>query len=404
MNIIKLDFSEINMNLEEQINVPSGLFPNLKVLNTNNNFIIPSSMLINLSELYISYKNQANKLLFLNDINKGEINLNNLEYLNISTSGTYKAPTIKKSNQKEKTSKKKYNIIFHITKLKILKMDISSYCDNIFLEKYFDLNQLEILDNQPLNKKRTTFIDLINKKEKYFKMMSIQNLYYINITYRYQYHIFKYYIRTFTMETTNNGMKNYCYSVGHINEDANNINEICFIEKYEEKKNKVKILKYYENRKDYNDISIKLSNIVNINVIKINANGRKINVDKINEIFDIKNNNYSLQEIDLSFKYNGFDGEKYYKNLIKNISKFKVLKKLFLYDPISIEKSKLFIDKISKLKLLEEIYIEVDAKLFGNIKTIKELALKKIPLCIVEVYNYTILVIKKIKQNISEIH
>ena len=199
MNIIKLDFSAINTNLEEQINVPLGLFPNLKVLNTNNNFIIPSSMLINLSELYISYKNQDNKLLFLNDINKGEIDLNNLEYQDLWTYGAYKALPNKKINQKEETSKKNYNIIFHITKLKQLKMYISSNCDNIFLEKYFDFNLLEILDIQPLNKKRATFIDLINKKEKYFKMMSMQNLNYINIIYSYQYQNIKYYIRIFTM-------------------------------------------------------------------------------------------------------------------------------------------------------------------------------------------------------------
>ena len=58
INIIKLDLSKIISNLEEQINIPSNLFPNLKVLNVNNNFIIPCSMIINLSELYISYENK----------------------------------------------------------------------------------------------------------------------------------------------------------------------------------------------------------------------------------------------------------------------------------------------------------------------------------------------------------
>ena len=47
-------------------------------------------MIINLSELYISYKNTNYKLLFLNDINKDEINLNNLQLLNIWTHVTYK--------------------------------------------------------------------------------------------------------------------------------------------------------------------------------------------------------------------------------------------------------------------------------------------------------------------------
>ena len=92
------------------------------------------------------------------------------------------------------------------------------------------------------------------------------------------------------METTRNGLKNYCYSERHINEDAYNCNQICFEEKYEEKENKDKILK----------LNLNLTNIDNINVIKINGNSRKVNIDKINKIFDIKNNNYSLQEINLS--------------------------------------------------------------------------------------------------------
>ena len=55
----------------------------------NDNFITPASIIINLSELYIEYKNRNNNSLFLNDINKAEINLNNLELLNIWTYGKY---------------------------------------------------------------------------------------------------------------------------------------------------------------------------------------------------------------------------------------------------------------------------------------------------------------------------
>ena len=135
---------------------------------------------------------------------------------------------------------------------------------------------------------------------------------------------------------------------------------------------KDKILKFYENGRDFN--SINLTNINNINVIKIDGDSRKINNEKINAIIDIKKNNYSLQEIKLSFRYNGFIGDNFYKNLIKNISKFKVLKKLSLSDHITIEKFKLFLDRISKLKLLEELYLKVDAK--SNIKELKELIKK----------------------------
>ena len=85
-NIIKLDFSGIISNLQEQVKI---LFPNLKVLNVNDNFIIPTSIIINLSELYIEYKNRNNNFLFLNDINKAEIDLNNLELLKIWTYDKY---------------------------------------------------------------------------------------------------------------------------------------------------------------------------------------------------------------------------------------------------------------------------------------------------------------------------
>ena len=88
-NIIKLDFSGIISNLQEQVKIPSRLFPNLKVLNVNDNFIVPTSIIINLSELYIEYKNRNNNFLFLNDINKAEIDLNNLELLKIWTYDKY---------------------------------------------------------------------------------------------------------------------------------------------------------------------------------------------------------------------------------------------------------------------------------------------------------------------------
>ena len=398
-NIIKLDFSGIISNLQEQVKIPSRLFPNLKVLNVNDNFIVPTSIIINLSELYIEYKNRNNNFLFLNDINKAEIDLNNLELLKIWTYDKYNL-----SNQiKEEISNKNNNksdIIFHITKIKYFILSISSNCDNTFIEKYFDLNLSYILETKPLNKKRTTFIDLINKKEEYFKIMSMKDLKYVNIIYISQYNIIESYSRTFVMETKRNGLRKYCYSESHYNEDALISNKICLKEKYEEKENGNKVLKYYENSRDYNNIILNSSNIDNIKVIKINGKSRKINIDKINDIFDIKKRNYSLEEISLLFESKEFIGEKYYKSLMKNISKFKVLKKLFLYDPISYEKFKLFLDKISKLRLLEEISIKVDAKLCNNIKELKDSIKKKFPLCVVEVYDSYFL---RVEQKIAKI-
>ena len=85
---------------------------------------------------------------------------------------------------------------------------------------------------------------------------------------------------------------------------------------------------------------------------------------------------------------------------MKNISKFKVLKKLYLYDPISYEKFNLFLDKISKLKFLEEISLKIDAKLCNNIKGLKDSIKKKFPLCVVEVYDSYFL---KVEQKMSKV-
>ena len=100
----------------------------------NDNFIVPTSIIINLSELYIEYKNRNNNFLFLNDINKAEIDLNNLELLKIWTYGKYH---ITNQINKEISNKNnnKSDIIFHITKIKYFILSISSNCDNTFIEK-----------------------------------------------------------------------------------------------------------------------------------------------------------------------------------------------------------------------------------------------------------------------------
>ena len=51
----------------------------------------------------------------------------------------------------------KSDIIFHIKKIKYLILSISSNCDNTFIEKYFDLNLLDLLETKPLNKKKNNF-------------------------------------------------------------------------------------------------------------------------------------------------------------------------------------------------------------------------------------------------------
>ena len=72
--------------------------------------------------------------------------------------------------------------------------------------------------------------------------MSLKDLKYANITYSYQYHNIQSYIRSFTMETSRNGLKRYSYSVSHFNEDAKISYKNCFKEIYEENEKIDKIL------------------------------------------------------------------------------------------------------------------------------------------------------------------
>ena len=77
-----------------------------------------------------------------------------------------------------------------------------------------------------------------------------------------------------------------------------------------------------------------------------------------------------MQQICLNFSD---QEDKYYHNLIKNITKFKVLNKLYLYDSFPKIKIMNIIEHISKLKLLEHIYIITKTKLSNQeIKTIKK--------------------------------
>ena len=163
-NIIKLDIQQLYNIPEKQITIPSGVFPNLKVLYMNNKFIVPSSMVINLSELIINYC-FSNKILFLNDINKEEIDLNNLLYLTIKSSpkkdGNHYYDNIKHNSN--------YKIKFHIKNLQQFSIDTFSNDDNSFLISYFDL---DIIYDASLNKKNK---DLYKLKEQYYQFPSIMN-------------------------------------------------------------------------------------------------------------------------------------------------------------------------------------------------------------------------------------
>ena len=143
INIIKLELinDENNYDLKEQVVIPFGLFPNLKILHTNNKYILPCSMIINLTELNINYI-YGKELLFLNDTDKNNINLNHLLNLKIINSKRNRNEIIRTDKNKY-IDNNFYNIKFKLNKLEQLILDIEYDKDNSFLNNYFDLDILD---------------------------------------------------------------------------------------------------------------------------------------------------------------------------------------------------------------------------------------------------------------------
>ena len=114
-NIIKLDLSKYNDDIisslnhkdDEKIKIPQGIFPNLKKLIMKPNFIVPVSLIANLTELAINLLN-TDELLFYNDISYTELDLNNLEKLEINM--TYNPEDEDEEEQGEESDDEKMSI------------------------------------------------------------------------------------------------------------------------------------------------------------------------------------------------------------------------------------------------------------------------------------------------------
>ena len=168
INIVRL-----NLYLEKEKIIPSGLFPNLKILAINNYCIIPASMMINLSELKIVYYFD-NELKILNDINKKEFNLDNLEKLEVIDSINYN------DEDKNIIKDEKYNIKFFLNNLKIL--DINSYYNNYLFFDYFNLDFNFLSYHGNINKEvRKKPELLLSLREGFYKYDKIKSLLYLKI-------------------------------------------------------------------------------------------------------------------------------------------------------------------------------------------------------------------------------
>ena len=372
-NILKLDLSKytddiissLNPKDEKKIKIPEGIFPNLKSLIMKPNFIVPASVITNLTELTINMLN-TDELLFYNDITDTEIGLNNLEKLEINM--TYnpendegedeeqgeESDDEKISKSKEKKAKPIRNlnqenkIKFRCPNLKILIIQIKSDSDFSFLYDYFDFKYLyDIMDK---------VYTIEDDPGEVYKCMK-QQIFDFNFEEKMQYFKFKIILShgyctelssSFKMKKFKNGLKKYSFKLIGVND------VICWVschEKYEENELGQKILKCYKNVEEVHDLDE--IDIDNLNIIRIKTKDREENFDmnKLKKLFMIKENNYSIQEI-------GLDIEEVDPTFWENISKFRMLKQIVIGDIIKDSKTlRKFLEEISKLYFLEKIEI-----------------------------------------------
>ena len=328
-----------------------GSFPYLKILKINNNFVIPFSMLMNLIKLSI-YINDNNELIFVNDVDKycdkGSIfHLSHLKYLKISRkdeSNGNKNIIIKRNRIKYYNDNKIKLCFPHIETL-IIDIDLNK--DTYILNKFHDLN---LINKGILFTYKSDVLSIYNYiKEKIlnyeFKMMTV--IFKLGFVYTYN---TKKLIANCEMNRATNGLKNYYFRRSIYKEENQrfNISEI-----YKENTFNEKLLTLYFNRYGPVDCCNKppLTNNANY-IVLISKKDISLCNKMVNDIFDIKENNYSIQHIIISLEKK----EKCFNNLIKNISKFKVLKNLIIKDYIKNKNNLMdLISKISQKRLLKTV-------------------------------------------------
>ena len=394
-DILKLELSKytddiilsLNTKDEKCIKIPQDIFPNLKSLTMKPNFIVPVSLIKNLTELTINMLN-TDELLFYNDIIDTEIDLNNLEKLEVNMNynpddeeeDEDEDEEEDEESEDEKISKEKKvkplrnlnkenKIKFHCPNLKILIIRIKSDSDFSFLYDYFDFKYLYNILN-----KVYTIEDDPGEVYKYIK----QKIFNFNFTENIQYFKFtvvlslgncKELFPSFKMKKFKNGLKKYSFKLSGANDVTSWVS--CH-EKYEENEYGHKILKCYKNVEEIHDLDE--IDIDNLNIIKIKTKDREENFDmnKLKKLYMIKENNYSIQEI-------GLDIEEVDSIFFENISKFRMLKKIVIGDIIRDSKTLVkFIEEISKLYFLEKISIIYYEELTKNDKKFIKNKIKKI--------------------------
>lgn len=332
----------------EQIRLKPCSFPYLKILKFDTCFKIPISLLLNLTKLNI-YINSKKYLFLINDINANFISLKNLKHFKIKRKVNDNL-SYEIRNFSPFLSTKQFKINIPNIESLIINVDINE--DLYLLKEYFKINSI---------------VDKINEKMSFFSLYNYfrqaifnyefpikTNLFKCDMTFR---KIRNELLLNCEMNKSVNGLKNY-YFRRNISKRMKNIYTIS--ESYTKDNSNSKKMTLYLNR-------FGLKNIVNpalikdVNYIALLSNDKiKLKRKKIVNLFNINENNYSIQHILIDL---GAD-EKYFIKLINNIEKFKVLKNLLIKDYIvKIDNLLRLIKNVSKLKLLRTMKIYFKGKL-----------------------------------------
>ena len=329
--------------------IPSNCFPNVCVISTDNNFIIPASMMENLIVLDIRPVTWG-KVLFYNDIGKEEIELNKLERFIISRNRVVTSDCAKSPKNKN------YDIKFKFKKIEEIKICLDLEKDFTYLNKYFDIDLLESIEDIK-NDKVLLFENMKNKILNY-ELLDTTNKFKLRL--KFNGDCFTSFDLIFEIIRHMNNLKRYSLTI------LQGYDTLTHEEIYEENNKKEKLLVGY---KDINIIKYNntfFSSINTLNDIRVVLpQNDEMTKNKFIEFFKLNENNYSLRSLFLKINNNINVGE-----LFKNISKFRVLQSLVVKDSIKdIKELLILIENIMKIHTIERLNLYYLGKLSSEEKT-----------------------------------
>jgi len=341
-------FQITNESVQEII--PSKCFPNVCVISTDNNFIIPASMMENLIALDIRPVTWS-KVLFYNDIGKEEIELNKLERFIISQNRVVTSTCTKSPKNKN------YDIKFKFKKIEEIKICLDLEKDFTYLNKYFGIDLLESIDD--IKNDKVLLFENIKNKILNFELLDTTNKFKLRL--KFNGNSSTSFDLVFEIIRHVNKLKRYTLTI------LQGYDTLTHEEIYEENNKKEKVLVGYKdimNTIKYNNIFFSSVNTLNDIRVVLPKNDEMVK-NKFIDFFNLNENNYSLRSLFLKMNNNINVGE-----LFKNIAKFRVLQSLVVKDPLKdIKELLILVENIMKIHTIERLNLYYLGKLSSEEKT-----------------------------------